>query len=168
MKNKHILVLTILIASFLIVPTVYSKKGGTPFNELWEIVNDLIIRVTTLEEAGTIDISELEARVEALEQDLRLNDPPIIEMELHTSELSIDDMPYAFVFTIYDPEGDDFSGIITRSWGASIPFTQDDLTNDQYVLDIDIAVEDFYGVGILCSDEHAAGSNFAFNFKVVP
>ena len=50
MKKKYLLVLTILIASCLVVPTVYSKKGGNPFNELWEAVNDLIFRVTGLEE----------------------------------------------------------------------------------------------------------------------
>lgn len=167
MKKKHISVLTILIASFLIVPTVYSKKGGTPFNELWEAVNDLIFRVTALEEAGTPDISELEARIEALEQDPRLNDPPIIEMEPHTDELSIGDMPYTFVFTIIDPEGDDFSGLITRpGWGSSMQFTQDDLINDQYELTVNILVEDYYAVAILCSDEHTASSNFAFNFHV--
>ena len=50
MKKKNVLVLSILIASFLVVPTAYSKKGGNPFNELWDAINNLILRVTGLEE----------------------------------------------------------------------------------------------------------------------
>jgi hypothetical protein len=50
MKKKHFLVLITVITSFLIVPTVYSKKGDNPFNVLWDAVNGLINRVTTLEE----------------------------------------------------------------------------------------------------------------------
>ena len=63
MKKKYILLSSLMIASFLIVPIVYSKTGGTPFNELWEAVNNLLFRVTTLEQ----NYQDLLERVSILE-----------------------------------------------------------------------------------------------------
>jgi len=55
MKKTHLILLTLLIASFLLIPPVYSAKGGTPFNELWDALNDLVARVTGLETSGPFD-----------------------------------------------------------------------------------------------------------------
>ena len=52
MKKNYLIVLTLLTTLLLTVPTAFSAQGGTPFNELWEAVNSLTTRVTTLENSA--------------------------------------------------------------------------------------------------------------------
>jgi len=58
MNKTHLVLLTLVVASLVLAPSVYAEKGGTPFNELWDAISDIADRVTVLE-GITLPVDEL-------------------------------------------------------------------------------------------------------------
>jgi hypothetical protein len=171
MKKKYIPTLTIIILSLFIIPTVYSKKGSNPLDELWEAVNDLIFRVTALEEnSGDPDISALEAQIEALESrvselERELSHPPIIDYL--SRPLAHQGMPHTFEWTVLDPDGDDFTGELRISEASVFTFTKDNPIESHYEYTCTFNEVGLFYVEIVAIDEHGTQSSSLIELEVI-
>jgi hypothetical protein len=87
MKKKQNIILSLLILSVFIIPTVYSKDDndnvGNPFIQIWEAITNLEIRVISLEETG----STLEAQLEALETEIASQNNEIESLKTRVTEI---------------------------------------------------------------------------------
>jgi uncharacterized protein YdcH (DUF465 family) len=71
-KKNQLIILSFLVLSLFIVTSAYSKKNNNPFDRIWETVNKLIERVTTIEEQNyQAQIYDLETMIYELEDRIK-------------------------------------------------------------------------------------------------
>lgn len=126
LKRNHLIVLAVLSAIFLLAPTVSSKEEGTPFNELWDALNELASRVTALE-TGDSGLSlvyyydshpgEISAPPRnpinyqlyefTLEPASSVNTLWQVQVELEHKDLSGDEyLPHTIIIILFDDDGE--------------------------------------------------------------